>query len=116
MTTPTQQRSIAPATGDEVVTMDGQGLGRIKEIRGSYFLVKKGFRRHAYWLDSEFIYDRDGESGPLMVALLAEQLDAHKVPESIVQHKVDLDPNRDKLLSDEAMREQRERMERSLRH
>ena len=116
MTTPTTQRNFAPATGDEVLTMDGQGLGRIKEIRGTYFFVKKGFRRHGYWLDSEYIYDRDGDNGPLMLALLTDQLDAHKVPESVVQHKVELDPNRDQLLSDEAMREQRERMERSLRH
>lgn len=115
MTSPTTNRNVAPTTGDDVMSMDGRGLGRIKEIRGAYFLVKKSFRRHGYWLDSEYIYDRDASNGALRLAMLADQVDEYKVPEAIVHHKVELDANRDQLLSEEAMREQRERMERSLR-
>jgi hypothetical protein len=114
MTSTTVDKRLRPSLGDDVATMDGHKLGRIQEIRGPYFRVKKGIRGHGFWLETEFIYDRGESHGPLMVSLLADRVEEYKVPEQIVHDRALLDPHEDHLLPDEQLREQRERMERDL--
>ncbi len=108
------ESATAPNPGARVVTLDGEELGKVAEVEGSYFKVDAPMRRD-YWLGSDFIVQSSQENVSLSFAKV--DLDAHKLNEPGLEATED--PMRDiardsVILSDSELLEQRARMEREL--
>ncbi len=108
----TPNHHVSPTVGDDVATMDGHKLGRIQEVRGEYFRVRKGPFGHGYWLDGSLSYESETGGDEIVVAILNAQVSAHKMTDDAVNAA--FAPKHDGILSEAELREQRERMERSL--
>ena len=99
--------------GLHVVTRDGQELGTLKEIAGSFFKVDAPMQRD-YWLSSAEIASRQAEE--VVLGFEQAKLDEHKLaqpgmePEDDPMRGVEIAP----MISSEELLEQRVRMEREL--
>ena len=103
-------RTMDPQIGARVVTLDGEPVGRVKDVEGTYFKVDVRWGRD-FWLS----FDELHECAPdrVSLVLVKNQLDDYKLsrpgtPEAYT------DPRQDILISDAEREEQRRKMEADL--
>ena len=97
--------------GAIVTSADGKRLGSVNDMKGPYFKVHRHLFAGDFWLEvSDIVAVLEDE---VMMGFEKRAAGEHHVPPDIVYDER-LDARADHLLDDEALIEQRERMEREL--
>lgn len=52
--------------GATLITLDGDEIGRVKEVRGDFLKVDASWRRD-YWLPAEYVHDASSEAVRLII-------------------------------------------------
>jgi len=102
-----------PEPGLAVISDDGNRLGKVKEVSGSYFKVDVPMHRD-YWLSAELIREEDNEAVVLEVP--RKEVSDHRMAEPGIEPEDD--PFRRlphmPVIKDEELEAQRARMEREV--
>lgn len=64
--------------GSDVYTSDGDKLGKIKEVRDTYFKVDSSMKPD-YWLSTDCILGGSGAADRVTVTFVKDRLNDHKV-------------------------------------
>jgi hypothetical protein len=103
-------RTMQPQAGADVVTLDGDTLGKVKEVRGSYFKVDVRWGRD-FWLSFDEL--RHCEPDRVSLVLVKNQVDEYKLSKPATAEAY-TDAAHDVLISDAEREEQRRKMESDL--
>jgi len=103
-------RTMNPEVGARVVTLDGEPIGKIKDIQGSYFKVDVRWGRD-FWLNFDELHECTPERVSLV--LVKNQVNDYKLskPGTVETYT---DAAHDILISDSEREEQRRKMEADL--
>ena len=108
------QQTFDLEPGTPVFAADGNRLGTVKEVEGTYFKIDVRLARD-YWLDQDCIA-YTGETG-VTLALASEDVGTYKLKnprQDLTIEEPRTDPGQDSLITTEEQMDQRERMERQL--
>lgn len=121
MTSPNETKAVRETAsergiyeGANVYSREGDRLGRVEEVRGTYLRIRKRlFGGSGYWLDVSHVQTVDGDD--VRLDLDKDSVRDHEVPAEVVTDTA-LDARVDQLLSDEEQEEQRRKLEESMKH